>query len=83
MPHTMKPVLTPAYGRDYAGLPHLLADLNDNRDFRANSPEGDGYINSAELQKRWPGATFEVRYSKGRKVAMIRWDDKHNSWKKA
>jgi hypothetical protein len=66
----MRYTLTPAYGRDYKGKKALLADLNADKDFMANSPMGSAMCNSADLKSEGV-TTVNVRYKKQTMVAVV------------
>lgn len=71
-------VLTPAYGRDYKSKKALLADLNADKDFVANSFSGTTYINSSQLKKEV--SSVQIRYAQQRKVAMVKFNSAKQQW---
>ena len=62
--------LQPAYGRDYKSKAAVLADWNDNKDFRIATfgPECGCYINKQDAT----GLTLNIRYQRDTKVAVVR-----------
>lgn len=63
--------LTPAYGRDYKSKAEIIADLNNGKDFIANSYTGESsYINKEQLIELGM-KQVTVRYAQQRKVTVI------------
>jgi hypothetical protein len=64
--------VVPAYGRDYKNGKDVLADWNNNKDFKINQlfhPHDGQYINKQDAPK---GATINVRFDQNRKVKVIK-----------
>jgi hypothetical protein len=61
--------LTGAYGRDYTGLPGIVADWNEDKDFATAS---GSYINRSQWHESKLGSSVNVRYDRLRKVAVLK-----------
>lgn len=67
----MKPILTPAYGRDYTTKEEVLKDWNDGKDFKAHTPRGVTYTNRSDLAHLFPPDDYILRYNKNRRVTLV------------
>lgn len=64
--------LIPAYGRDYKSKPAVAADLLLDKDFIMRTFDApDAYINLSQLRELGC-TTVNVRYDRGRKVAVLK-----------
>jgi len=71
----MNLTLQPAYGRDYKSKAAVLADWNDNKDFRIASygPDMGRYINKAEVSLVTDIVhELKFRYQQDRKVTVLK-----------
>lgn len=68
----MKPVLTPAYGRDYKSKAQLKEALEAGEDFVMNSPtQRSTYINKQGLLRYFGPGMYQFRYGKSKKATML------------